>query len=121
MKASELFGKYPKTPDFDHSNYPLFKRIPAVPSTLSNQGLTVSLNGNEIFIKNEHESPAKSQISLQAVQFFFQNSILNRKINKKANKYLLCLYIFNKVFVMSRILHHATIALYSTIMPFLRF
>ena len=46
MKASELFRKYPKTPVFDHSNYRLFERIPAVPDTLNNQGLTVycSLN-----------------------------------------------------------------------------
>ena len=41
MKASELFRKYPKTPIFDHSNYQLFERIPAVPGTSNNRGLTV--------------------------------------------------------------------------------
>ena len=41
MKASKLFRKYPKTPDFDHSNYWLFERIPAAPGTLNNRGLTV--------------------------------------------------------------------------------
>ena len=40
-KASKFFRKYPKTPDFDHSNYRLFERIPAVPGTLNNRGLTV--------------------------------------------------------------------------------
>ena len=40
MKASKLFRKYPKTPDFDHSNYRLFERIPEVPGTSNNQGLT---------------------------------------------------------------------------------
>ena len=41
MKASELFRKYPKTPSFDHSNYRLLERIPAVPGTSNNRGLTV--------------------------------------------------------------------------------
>ena len=41
MKVSELFRKYPKTPVFDHSNYRLFEKIPAVPGTSNNQGLTV--------------------------------------------------------------------------------
>ena len=41
MKASELFRKYLKTPIFDHSNYRLFERIPAVPGTSNNRGLTV--------------------------------------------------------------------------------
>ena len=41
MKASELFQKYPKTSDFDHSNYRLFERIPGVPGTSNNRGLTV--------------------------------------------------------------------------------
>ena len=41
MKVSELFRKYPKTPVFDHSNYRLFERIPAVPGTSNNRGLTV--------------------------------------------------------------------------------
>ena len=36
--------------------------------------LILYLNGKEILIKNEHESPAKSPISLQAVQFVLQNS-----------------------------------------------
>ena len=40
-ERSELFRKYPKTPVFDHSNYRLFERIPAVPSTSNNWGLTV--------------------------------------------------------------------------------
>ena len=43
MKASELFQIYRKTPDFDQSNYPLFERIPAVPGTSNNRGLTVLL------------------------------------------------------------------------------
>ena len=33
--------KYPKTLDFDHSNYRLFERILAVTSTSNNRGLTV--------------------------------------------------------------------------------
>ena len=41
MKAFELFRKYPKPPDFNHSNYRLFERIRAVPGTSNNQGLTV--------------------------------------------------------------------------------
>ena len=41
MKASELYRKCPKTPDFDHSNYRLFEMIPAVPGTSNNRGLTV--------------------------------------------------------------------------------
>ena len=41
MKASELFPKYPNTPDFDHSNYGLFEKIPAVPGTWNNRGFTV--------------------------------------------------------------------------------
>ena len=40
-ERSELFGKYPKTPVLDHSNYRLFERIPAVPGTSNNQDLTV--------------------------------------------------------------------------------
>ena len=40
---TELFRKYPKTSDFDHSNYRLFERIPAVPGTSNNRGLTVIL------------------------------------------------------------------------------
>ena len=40
-ERSELFQKYPKTPVFDHSNYRLFERIPAVPGTSNNRGLTV--------------------------------------------------------------------------------
>ena len=40
---SELFRKYPKTSVFDHSNYRLFERIPAVPGTSNNRGLTVCL------------------------------------------------------------------------------
>ena len=43
MKASKLFRKYPKTPDFDHSPYRLFERIPAVPGTSNNRGLIVQL------------------------------------------------------------------------------
>ena len=41
MKAFELFQKCPKTPVFDRSNYRLFERIPAVPGTSNNRGLTV--------------------------------------------------------------------------------
>ena len=42
MKASKLFRNYPKTPDFDHSNYRLFEMIPAVPGTSNDRGLTVN-------------------------------------------------------------------------------
>ena len=41
MKASLLFRKYSKTPIFGHSNYRLFKRIPAVSGTSNDRGLTV--------------------------------------------------------------------------------
>ena len=41
MFYAELYRIYPKTPIFDHSNYRLFERIPAVPGTSNNQGLTV--------------------------------------------------------------------------------
>ena len=40
-ERSELFRKYLKTTVFDHSNYRLFERIPAVPGTSNNRGLTV--------------------------------------------------------------------------------
>ena len=40
-ERSELFRKCPKNPVFDHSNYRLFERIPAVPGTSNNRGLTV--------------------------------------------------------------------------------
>ena len=40
-ERSELFRKYPQTSVFDHSNYRLFERIPAVPGTSNNRGLTV--------------------------------------------------------------------------------
>ena len=40
-ERSEFFRKYPKAPVFDHSNYRLFERIPAVPGTSNNRGLTV--------------------------------------------------------------------------------
>ena len=33
--------KISETPVFDHSNYRLFEKIPAVPGTLNNQGFTV--------------------------------------------------------------------------------
>ena len=51
MKASELFRKYPKTPVFDHSNYRLFERIPAVPGTSNNRGLTVLLQIGFLYCK----------------------------------------------------------------------
>ena len=41
MKSYELLRKYPKNPFFDHSNYRLFERIPVVPGTSNNRGLTV--------------------------------------------------------------------------------
>ena len=50
MKASKLFRKYPKAPDFDHSNYRLFERISAVPGTSNNRGLTVVSPSYHIFI-----------------------------------------------------------------------
>ena len=40
-ERTKLFRKFPKTPVFDHSNYRLFERIPAVPGTSNNRGLTV--------------------------------------------------------------------------------
>ena len=40
-ESIQLFQKYPKTPDFDHSNYLLFERISAIPGTSNNRGLTV--------------------------------------------------------------------------------
>ena len=43
MKTSEFYQKYPQTTDFDNQNYKLFERIPAVPDTSNNQGLTVLL------------------------------------------------------------------------------
>ena len=47
MKASELFRKNLKTPVFDHSNYRLLERIPAVPGTLNNRSLTVYQDAEE--------------------------------------------------------------------------
>ena len=44
LEASELFRKYPKNPVFNHSNYQLFERIPAVPGTSNNRGLTVVIS-----------------------------------------------------------------------------
>ena len=52
MKASELFREYPKTPDYDHSNYGLFERIPAVPGTSNNQGLTVFIHFQSKLLMN---------------------------------------------------------------------
>ena len=49
-ESIELFRKYPKTSDFDHSNYRLFERIPVVPGTSNNRGLTVSFSFNGIRI-----------------------------------------------------------------------
>ena len=45
-ESIRAYRKYPKTPDFDHSNYRLFKRIPAVPGTSNNRGLTVVSSSN---------------------------------------------------------------------------
>ena len=43
------FRKSSKTTDFDHFNYRFFKRIPSVPGTSNNRGLTVlSLFKNEL-------------------------------------------------------------------------
>ena len=50
MKASELFQKYPKTPDFDHWNYRLFERILSVPGTSNNRGLTVFLISQNVLV-----------------------------------------------------------------------
>ena len=41
MKSSEIFRKYPHTTDFDYQNYRFFERVPAVPGTSNNRGLTV--------------------------------------------------------------------------------
>ena len=54
-ERSELFRKYPKTPVFDHSNYRLFERIPAVPGTSKNRGLTVGLKYCRI-LQGEHSA-----------------------------------------------------------------
>ena len=43
-ERSKPFRKYPKTHVFDHSNYRLFERIPAVPGNSNNRGLTVNNN-----------------------------------------------------------------------------
>ena len=40
-ERSKLFRKYPKSPVFDHSNYRLFEKVPGVPVTSNNRGLTV--------------------------------------------------------------------------------
>ena len=40
-ESIRVFPKISETTNFDHSNYQLFKRIPAVPGTSNNQGLTV--------------------------------------------------------------------------------
>ena len=48
-ESIELFRKYPKTSDFDHSNYRLFERIPAVPGTWNNRGLTVFQNAYMVY------------------------------------------------------------------------
>ena len=41
LESIRAFPKIPKTPVFDHSNYRLFERIPAVPGTSNKRGLTV--------------------------------------------------------------------------------
>ena len=40
-ESIRAFPKKSENPVFDHSNYRLFERIPAVPSTSNNQGSTV--------------------------------------------------------------------------------
>ena len=55
----KLFRKYPKTPVFDHSNYRLFERIPAVPGTSNNRGLTVLQNA-----LREHSAILSTSIKL---------------------------------------------------------
>ena len=46
LKASELFQKYPKAPNFNYLNNRLFKSDSVVPGTSNNQGLTVQ---NQMF------------------------------------------------------------------------
>ena len=65
-KALEFFRKYPKTPIFDHSNYRLFERIPAVTGTLNNRGLTVynckfPISSFSILVKISWKSEQKYQ------------------------------------------------------------
>ena len=43
MTFYESIRAFPKTPVFDHSNYRFFERIPAVPGTSNNRGLTVCI------------------------------------------------------------------------------
>ena len=45
------FPNNPKTLDFDHSNYRLFERIPAVPSTSNNRGLTVYFTSTSLYFQ----------------------------------------------------------------------
>ena len=60
----ELFRKYPKTPVFDHSNYQLFERIPAVPATSNNRGLTVY----HTFLANLQKDKMESQMSVNLIR-----------------------------------------------------
>ena len=52
MTFYENIRAFPKisieTPVFDHLNYRLFERIPAVPGTSNNRGLTVAVNFNDV-------------------------------------------------------------------------
>ena len=43
FESIRAFMRNPKTPNFDHSNYRLFERIPGVPGTSNNRGLTVCI------------------------------------------------------------------------------
>ena len=43
FESIRAFLRNPKTPNFHHSNYRLFERIPAVPGTSNNRGLTVCI------------------------------------------------------------------------------
>ena len=42
-ESIRAFPKISETPVCDHSNYRLFERIPAVPGTSNNRGLTVGI------------------------------------------------------------------------------
>ena len=75
MKASKLFRKYPKTADFDHSNYRLFERIPAVPCTSNNRGLTVVVFGSSL--------PSSTEKKME-----FSTSVLHTQIYRDVPAFL---------------------------------
>ena len=66
-ESIRAFPKIQENSDFDHLNYWLFQRIPAVPGTSNNRGLTVYKNDishDMRFPTMWYVRPAKPQISL---------------------------------------------------------